>query len=249
MNRCEVLAIGAHPDDVELGCGGTVARLAAAGRSVGVLDLSAGEMATRGDRATRASEAAQAAAVLGVAWRQCLGLPDGGLDAADAAQRKALVRALRAARPDVVLVHHGGDPHPDHRAAATLVEAAAFLVGVAGFGDGGAAPRPRLLLAYPGPRQVLEPGLVVDVTVVYETKRAAIAAHRSQFDPSWRPATGAAPATHLTGSAFLAAVEGRDRAVGNAVSCELGEGFVAIGAVAADVVADLLGNAGGGESS
>ena len=80
MRRCDIVAIGAHPDDVELGCGGTLARFAAAGRSVAILDLTAGEAATRGDRATRAQEAEAAAATLGVEWRHCLGLADGGLE-------------------------------------------------------------------------------------------------------------------------------------------------------------------------
>ena len=93
---------------------------------------------------------------------------------------------LRVIRPGAVLTPHRGDPHPDHRAAADLVAAAAFLMGVAGYGDGGAAPRPGLTLSFPGPRQLLEPSLVVDVSGRYDAKRAALAAHRSQFDPTWR---------------------------------------------------------------
>jgi len=245
VNRCQVLAIGAHPDDVELGCGGTVARLAAAGRAVGLLDLTAGEMATRGDPATRAAEAAAAAVALGVAWRECLGLPDGGLDADDPGQRRAVVAALRSARPGVILVHHWGDPHPDHRAAAGLVGAAAFLAGVARYGGGGAGPRPGLVLAYPGPRQLLAAQIVVDVTATYAAKGAALRAHRSQFDPGWQPAAGQAPVTHLTSAAFLAAVEGRDRAAGNTIGCELGEGFVAVGPVSVDAVAGIFAAVGG----
>ena len=86
VSSCEVLAVGAHPDDVELGCGGLLARLAACGRRVGILDLTAGEAATRGDERVRRGEAAEAAAALGVAWRSCLSLPDGGLDAGAAPQ-------------------------------------------------------------------------------------------------------------------------------------------------------------------
>ncbi|HNX49356.1 MAG TPA: PIG-L family deacetylase, partial [Thermoanaerobaculaceae bacterium] len=101
MRSCEVLAVGAHPDDIELGCGGLLARLAAAGKVVGVVDLTAGELGTRGDVAGRRGEAEAAAQALGVAWRVCLGLPDGGLRAEAGEQLAAVVRALRAARPRV----------------------------------------------------------------------------------------------------------------------------------------------------
>ena len=238
--RCEVLALGAHPDDVELGCGGTVARLAAAGLLVGVVDLTAGERSTRGTPGQRAGEAAAAARALGAAWRACLRLPDGGLRGDEAAQVAAVVAALRAAAPRAVLLPHADDPHPDHAAAAALARRAAFLAGVArAHPETGPPHRPSLLLAYPGPRQLLRPELVVDVTAAYEAKRAALAAHASQLAP------GAGPATHLSSAYFLAAVEGRDRAAGNTVGCELGEGFAALGPLPAGEIAWLLGSHGG----
>ena len=236
VKPCEVLAIGAHPDDVELGCGATLARLAATGRAVGILDLTAGELGTRGTVEQRSGEAAAAAGALGVAWRACLGMPDGGLDAGDGEQAGVLVRALRTARPRAVLLPHRDDPHPDHPAAAALVRRAAFLAGVARcLPSAGAPHRPALLLEYPGPRQLFAPVLVVDVSAHYEAKRRALAAHGSQFDP------GGGPATHLASGHYLAAVEGRDRAFGNGVGCELGEGFTAPGPLAAGEIAWLLG--------
>ncbi len=232
---CDVLAVGAHPDDVELGCGGTVARLAAAGRRVGILDLTAGELGTRGDAPRRAREAGAAAAALGVVWRECLGLPDGGLSCADDRQLAALVGALRAAAPCAVLLPDEGDPHPDHAAAAELVRRGAFLAGVAKYHpERGAPSRPRLLLAYPGPRQLVQPALVVDVSAAYGAKRAALAAHASQFDPA------AGAATHLASGHFLVAIEGRDRACGNLAGAEFGEGFAALGALPADELVWLL---------
>ena len=232
---CDVLAVGAHPDDVELGCGATVARLAAAGRRVGVLDLTAGEMGTRGDVETRAREARAAAAALGVVWRECLGLPDGGLSRADDRQLAALVGALRAAEPRAVLLPSEGDPHPDHAAAAELIRHASFLAGVGNYEPKRGAPRrPALLLAYPGPRQLLAPALVVDVSAAYGAKRAALAAHASQFDPA------AGAATHLASGHFLAAIEGRDRACGNLAGAEFGEGFASPGTLAADELAWLF---------
>mgnify|MGYP005842791255 CR=1 FL=1 len=238
---CEVIAVGAHPDDVELGCGGVLARLAAAGRRVGIVDLTAGEMASRGAVAQRREEARRAAAALGVAWRTCLELPDGGLAAHDPAQQAALVALLRRTTPRAVLAHHGDDPHPDHRQAAELVQRVIFLAGVGRLlPEHGGPWRPALVLAFPGPRQLLAPHLVVDVTASYDAKRTAVAAHASQFEARWEGA-GGAPPTHLSSGYFLAAVEGRDRAAGNLIGCEFGEGFRAELGVNGDEVAWLLG--------
>jgi bacillithiol biosynthesis deacetylase BshB1 len=242
VDICDVLALSAHPDDTELGCGATLARLAAGGKRVGIIDLTAGELATRGNPETRRKEAHCAAAALGVAWRACLDLPDGALSAQDEAQLAAIVDVLRRARPRVVFCPHHDDPHPDHGAAARLVGAAGFLAGVRRWGDAGSDPvRPETILLYPGPRQLFAPQVVVDVTAHYAAKRTALACYRSQFDPAWRPAPGKAPPpTHLTSTYYLAAVEGRDRAAGNTIGCELGEGFAATGPLPADIVAWLM---------
>ena len=234
VSACDILALGAHPDDVELGCGGTLARLAIR-RRVAILDLTAGELATRGTPERRAREAADAAGALGVAWRSCLALPDGALRGDDEAHTAAVVAVLRAATPRAVLLPHPDDPHPDHAAAAALARRAAFLAGVARWhSESGAPHRPLLLLAYPGPRQLLRPDLVVDVTASYAAKRAALAAHASQFAP------GEGAATHLATAYYLAAVEGRDRAAGNTIACELGEGFTALGPLPAGELVWLL---------
>ncbi len=239
VSRCDVLAAGAHPDDVDLGCGGTAARLAARGVRVGVLDLTAGELGTRGDAQLRRREAETAGAALAVAWRACLGLPDGALRRDADEQVSAVVGALRAAAPRALLVPHPEDPHPDHGAAAALLVRAAFLAGLGRWhAELGPAVRPRLVLAYPGPRQLLAPALVVDVSAEYARKRAALAAHASQFEPA------AGAPTHLASGHFLAAVEGRDRACGNLIGAEFGEGFAALGPVSADEVAWLLGASG-----
>ncbi|MFH1176431.1 MAG: bacillithiol biosynthesis deacetylase BshB1 [Acidobacteriota bacterium] len=235
VGRCEVLAIGAHPDDVELGCGATLARLAAAGKIVGILDLTNGELGTRGDASTRRQEAELAARALGVARRSCLGLADGHLSSANEEQLAALVKTLREAAPRALLAPHNADPHPDHRAAAELVSRAHFLAGVARWqGELGGPERAHLVLAYPGPRQLFEPALVIDVSASYPVKRAALAAHASQF-----AVVGGAP-THLASGYFLAAIEGRDRAAGNLIGYELGEGYAMPGPVAAGEIAWLL---------
>jgi len=237
--RCDALAVAAHPDDVELGCGGTLARLAAAGRSVGMLDLTEGELATRGGAEARRTEADAAARALGVAWRYCLGLPDGGISGEQESQLAALVGALRSATPRALFLPHADDPHPDHGATHALVRRAVFLGALVRWRpDLGAPHRPRLLLAYPGPRQLWRPDLVIDVSSCYGAKRAALAAHASQFEPS-----RGAP-THLASGHFLAAIEGRDRACGNTGGCEFGEGFIALGPLPADEIAWLLGGGG-----
>lgn len=236
VERCDVLAVGPHPDDVELGCGGTLARLARGGMRVGILDLTAGELGTRGDVTVRAREAEAAARALGVSWRSCLALPDGGIRASDSGQVEKAVEALRCAGPRVLLLPHPDDPHPDHGEAAALLRRAVFFSGLARFRpELGPAHRPNLVLAYPGARQLLRPSLVVDISAHVGAKREALAAHASQFDKA------AGAATHLTSGHFLAAVEGRDRACGNLTGCEFGEGLTAIGALAADEVAWLLG--------
>ena len=240
VSACDVLAVGAHPDDVDLGCGATAARLAARGLRVGILDLTAGELGTRGDAELRRREAEAAGSALAAAWRSCLGLPDGGLRAEAEAQLTAIVGALRGAAARAVLLQHPDDPHPDHGAAAALVVRAAFLSGLARWrADLGAPSRPRLLLAFPGPRQLFHPALVVDVSGEYARKRAALAAHASQFEPA------PGPPTHLASGHFLAAIEGRDRACGNLIGTEFGEGFAALGPVSAEEIAWLVGGGSG----
>jgi len=236
VERCDVLAVGAHPDDVDLGCGATVARLANRGLRVGILDLTAGELGTRGDVALRRREAEAAGRELAAAWRSCLDLPDGGLQADADDQLAAVVGVLRAAAPRTLLLPHPDDPHPDHGAAARLLARAAFISGLARWrAELGPATKARLLLAYPGPRQLFEPTLVVDTSAVYDRKRAALAAHASQFEPEM------GPPTHLSSGHFLAAVEGRDRACGNLIGVEFGEGFAPVGPIRAEEVAWLVG--------
>lgn len=228
-----VLAFAAHPDDAELGCGATLAAFAASGGQAVIVDLTGGERASRGSREERWAEAQEAAKALGVE-RLGLELPDTGLDAASDAQRRAVVHAIRTFKPAFVLLPHPDDPHPDHRQASFLVQAAVFLAGVHSFApELGAAHRPALTLAYPGPRQVEKPTLVVDVTSCYGRKQQALAAYRSQFGAHGVP-------THLASGFFLAAIEGRDRACGNTVGVEFGEGLFTLGPVSGTALAAFL---------
>ncbi|MCU0634349.1 MAG: bacillithiol biosynthesis deacetylase BshB1 [Gemmatimonadaceae bacterium] len=178
----DLLAIGAHRDDVELTCAGTLLVAADRGQRVGVLDLTAGEMGTRGSAVLRQSEAEAAAQVLGLTMRENLGLPDAGIENTRAT-REALVRVLRQWRPTVVIAPAPVGRHPDHRLAAELVRDACFLSGLAKYGDGGPAHRPRKLVHAISYREDFDkPSFVVDVSAVFERKLAAIRCYASQFD-------------------------------------------------------------------
>ena len=219
-----VLAIGIHPDDVEISCGGTVAVLAARGDEVVILDLTRGESSTNGTPEVRAREAEAAARILGVRYRVNAALPDAGLRSDDLEQRRAIVTVIRSVRPHVVLVPNANDQHPDHAAGGTLSQHAVFMANVDGYAteEGGARQErwgvARSLL-YSGRREV-RPDLVVDITAVYETKTKAIRAHATQVgtDKALLP-------TPLTDPRFLAAVEARDRVAGRRIGATFGEAF------------------------
>jgi bacillithiol biosynthesis deacetylase BshB1 len=214
----DALFFGAHPDDVELTSGGLAARLASHGHTVGVVDLTRGEAASRGTPEERAREAADAARALGVASRSNLGLPDTGLDRHDPAQLRAVVECLRAQRPRLVVAPDRHDAHPDHIEASHLITRACYLAGLARCAAEGERHRPeRLLFALY--RVAPAPHLVVDVTAVWERRVAAIAAHRSQLG------AGAGPDTYLTAPEFLAEVEARARVFGASIGVRYGEGY------------------------
>lgn len=218
----DLLAIGAHPDDVEISCGGTIAAASAEGLRAGILDLTRGESATNGTPELRAEEASEAARLLGAAGRWNAGLPDGGLHAHDPEQVRRAVAWLRALRPDVVVVHYPRDRHPDHVAAAELIDRASYLAGLRRF-DGGtaAAPfRPRVRYHYAS-RIGFTPSFVVDVTARWEAKRAAILAHKSQVS---RKEPGARP-TNLNREGFLEFLESRGRHYGGMIGVLYGEPF------------------------
>ncbi|MDH3197859.1 MAG: bacillithiol biosynthesis deacetylase BshB1 [Candidatus Krumholzibacteria bacterium] len=224
------MAIGIHPDDVELGCGGTVALCARRGYEVVIVDLTRGESASNGTPEERAAEASEAARILG-ARRYTLDLPDAAVRAEDPEQTRAVVRALRERRPEVVLAPNDDDPHPDHASGGRLVQRALYLAGVHGYASGegaaGAWRVPRVLV-YSGRREV-RPDLVVDTSDTFDLKLKAIAAHRTQF-----AAEGGRRPTRLNAPGFLAVVEARDRIHGFAVGARHGEGFALLSPILLD---------------
>ena len=177
----QVLAIAAHRDDVELTCGGTLARAAALGQATGINDLTKGEMGTRGTAELREREASRAAEILGVRERVNLGFPDAGIFNTNET-RAALVREIRRLQPAVVLAPALSGRHPDHRITAELVRDACFLAGLAKYAPGSAAHRPKKVIHCLSYREDhVKPTFVVDVSDVFDKKMAAIQAYESQF--------------------------------------------------------------------
>jgi bacillithiol biosynthesis deacetylase BshB1 len=223
IERVDVLALGAHPDDVEMGCGGSLLVAAAQGMRTGVLDLTDGEASTRGTPQIRADERDRATGVLGVAVRERLGLPD-GLVGTVPDHRLALVKAIRDLRPRVVLVPYPEDRHPDHAAAGRLAREACYLAGVRRIGEG--EPHRPVRLYHYMTHQPFTPSFVVDVSSVWDRRMEAVRAYRSQFgDPGQ-------PATEIGGPRFLEVLEARASVHGAMIGVERGEPFHAPGPVA-----------------
>ena len=217
----DVLAIGPHPDDVEIFCGGTVALMVRQKRQVAILDLTQGELSSRGTVTIRAVEAQAAARVLGVQTRLQLGLPDGHIRVDDASCT-ALVRVLRQLRPRIVLAPWRSERHPDHEAAAELIYRAVFMAGLRRYDEEQGFPAHTVAEVLSYPMRVEAPiRILVDITEVMDTKLAAMAQHVSQLAPN-----PDAPPT-LVGSADSGeALRARDRYFGAMAGCTFAEGFV-----------------------
>ena len=216
----DLLVFGPHPDDLEIGLGGAIAKHVAAGHRVGLCDLTRGELGTNGTPEQRVAESEAARAVLGAAWRANLALPDGDIGA-DASHRRAVVALIRRARPKTIAGPSDRDRHPDHVSASRLLSRAAFLSGLARYAADGPSWRADWLLYY-FINDSARPSFVVDVSAHYETKRAALACHRSQFTP---PSAGAA-ATRLNTPRFQQLIESRDAQFGALIGVEHAEGVI-----------------------
>lgn len=235
-----VMAIGIHPDDVEIGCGGTVALSAARGDEVTIVDLTRGESSTNGTVEARAEEARAAATILGCSKRVNAMLPDTGMRSEDPAQTLAVVRILRAFRPHVVLIPNPDDPHPDHASGGMLVQRAMFLSNVNGYAteaEGIRQERWRVgrALVYSGRKEV-RPDVVVDITSVHETKLLAVRAHASQFDGG-----SGSLVTPLTDPRFFDVVAARAMVAGRRIGATYGEAFALLAPVALNDLGPLTG--------
>jgi bacillithiol biosynthesis deacetylase BshB1 len=221
MSTVDILAIFAHPDDLELTVGGTMLKMEQLGYRTGALDVTRGEMGTRGTVEGRAKEAEDAARILKLDVRENLGLPDGHVFADDDS-RAAMVRVLRRLKPRVVLTHQLDDPHPDHDHIAHLVRESARLASMRGYDpDTGGEKIPVPIVAHNIFSRRVEPSFVVDISDVLEEKMDAIRAHASQFyDPN-----STEPETRLTDKNFLAELETRSRYFGSLIGVAAGEPY------------------------
>lgn len=220
VDAVDVLAFGPHPDDIEIGIGGLVARHARLGYAVGLCDLTAGEMGSNGTVEERLEEAEDARRVLGSRWRLNLRLPDRALGS-DAGHARSIAALVRRARPRAVAVPYWNDRHPDHVAASELLTDGIFNAGLRRYDADGDAWKPEWVCYY-FINDAARPSFVVDVSDDYETKRQALACHRTQFAPS---GTGAVQ-TRLTSSRFTQLIESRDAQFGALAGVAFAEGIV-----------------------
>jgi len=219
--KLDVLAIFTHPDDAELTVAGTLLKLKSLGYRTGVLDVTRGEMGTRGTVEDRQLESDAAARVLNLDVRRNLALPDGHVRADDAS-RVAMVRVLRTHEPKVLLTHHWDDPHPDHAATAQLVREAARLVSMRRFDEEAGQETIRVpATMYVVHSRLVVPSFIVDISAFLEDKMSAIRAHTSQFFQEGSDQ----PATRISDRRFLDEIETRSRYYGSLIGVAAGEPF------------------------
>jgi bacillithiol biosynthesis deacetylase BshB1 len=223
--KLDILAFGAHPDDVELSCSGTLAKQTALGYKCGVVDLTQGELGTRGTPELRLKEAQAAGEIMGLSVRENLGFKDAYFKN-DAEHQLEVIRMIRKYRPEIVIANAPADRHPDHGRGSSLVKEAAFLSGlrkIVSIDDGKEQEpyRPSLLLYYIQ-FQSLSPDFIIDIGEHIQTKVAAIKAYKSQFyDPSSNE-----PKTVISSKNFMESVTYRAQDLGRLIGAEYGEGFI-----------------------
>ncbi|GAB3915976.1 bacillithiol biosynthesis deacetylase BshB1 [Mucilaginibacter boryungensis] len=240
MLKLDILVLAVHPDDAELGCGGTIAKHVAMGHKVGIVDLTRGELGTRGSAEIRDEEAAGAGKILGLVVRENLGIPDGFFENTKEYQLK-VIAAIRKFQPDIVITNAYYDRHPDHGRANQLVEAATFLSGLRKIetlqnGEPQAPWRPKQVLHFIQDNYI-QPDIVIDVTDYWDKKMASIFAYGSQFyNPEWNENE---PQTYISSPQFTAVVEGRGREFGKAIGTKFAEGFTSRKILGVDSLMDL----------
>ncbi|QMW04139.1 bacillithiol biosynthesis deacetylase BshB1 [Spirosoma foliorum] len=222
----DVLAIAAHPDDIEMTCAGTILSLVAQGKKVAGVDLTRGELGTRGTPEIRAQEAAEGSRIMQLVARENMGFRD-GFFRNDEEHQMALIPIIRKYRPKIILTNTPDDRHPDHGRAAELVNDACFYAGLRQIktvdedGQPQEAHRPIYVYNFVQDRW-LKPDFIVDITPYWNEKLAAIKAYKSQFfDP-----TSTEPQSYISGEPFLKFLESRTREHGHMIGAEFGEGFI-----------------------
>ncbi len=224
--KIDILAIGVHPDDVELGCAGTLLAAKASGKKTGIIDLTRGELGTRGTAETRLAEATKSAQILGVDHRENLGMADGFLQNDEAHQRK-IISLIRRFKPSIILANAPEDRHPDHGKSAKLIADATFLSGlrkIESIGVDGKpqeAWRPAYVFHYIQDRY-LTPSFVMDISAFIDIKMESIKAYSSQF---YNPHLNEPP-TYISSPQFLEVLKGRDAMWGKNIGVQYAEGFI-----------------------
>ena len=225
MQKLHLLAIAVHPDDVELSCAGTLIKHVQKGQQVGILDLTRGELGTRGTPELRLKEAADAAVIMGVTVRENAGMADGFFQNNEAHQR-TIIHFIRKYQPEIVIANALADRHPDHGRAGRLIADACFLAGLRKIetlheGKPQNAWRPKRVFHMIQDR-LLEPTLIVDTSGTEELKMDAIKAYKSQFhDPNSNE-----PITYIATENFLDQIKQRDALMGKRIGVKYGEGYI-----------------------
>ena len=225
--KLDILAIGAHPDDIELACSATVAKLVTQGKKIGILDLTEGELGTRGTREIRKKEADASSKILGLTARISLGLPDGHIEVNDVNIKK-VIQVISTYQPSILLMPHWLERHPDHEHAHTLCREAWFYSGLEKIvtkvnGKKQEPFRPKKYFHFMQ-KYEFQPTFIVDVSDVYDIKKTSLAAFGSQFyDPKSKERE-----TILSSKFFLESIFARDRHFGSLINVEYGEPFYSI---------------------
>jgi N-acetylglucosamine malate deacetylase 1 len=226
--KLDILAIGVHPDDIELGCSGTLLNELKNGKKAGILDLTEGELGSRGSVEMRYKEAAEAARIMGIQTRENLQIPDGFFKNDEPTQRK-LIAKIRKYQPEIVLANSLNDRHPDHGRAGKLITDSCFLSGLVKIesrdekGELQEPWRPKYIFHYIQDRYH-EPDFIIDITDVFEQRMQAIKAYTTQFYNPENEDDG--PETYISTPDFLESVIARARMIGKKIGVKYGEGFI-----------------------
>ncbi len=238
--KLDILVLPVHPDDAELGCAGTILKHIAAGKKVGIADLTRGELGTRGSAEIRDREAAESKRILGLAVRENLGLPDGFFQNTPEYQVK-IIEVIRKYQPEIIITNAYHDRHPDHGRANELVEASAFLAGLRKIettvnGELQEAWRPNLVLHFIQDNYI-HPDVVIDITEYWDKKIESINAFGSQF---YNPDHTGDPQTYISSPDFIQIIEGRAREFGKSIRVKYAEGFTSRKILGVKNLFDLL---------
>jgi bacillithiol biosynthesis deacetylase BshB1 len=237
--KLDILVFAAHPDDAELGCSGTILKHIAAGKKVGIVDLTRGELGSRGTAETRDRESAESAVIMGLHARENLGMRDGFFKN-DEEHQLQVIRMIRKYRPDIVLSNALHDRHPDHGRGGDLVYDALFLSGLpkvmTELGGARQQPwRPNLLLQYIQDRYI-KPDILVDVSDFWEKKMESVRAFKTQF---FDPSSSEENETYISSPGFLKVIEARAREFGKYIGATYAEGFTCRRLLGVDSLFDL----------